>query len=392
MNKEILKPGVQQYILNFKRGDILAVAFKKQLFPGIENKELVQQLEGRRKCQKKLPLWYCTRGIYYPSKRALEQSSSQQTAIYKSELVSGKTLIDITGGFGVDSFFLSQRVEHLYYCEKTEELASICMHNFEVLGAQNIQGSNIDGLKYLKQTNEKVDWIYLDPSRRDRLAKKVFLLEDAEPTLPSTLPLLWQKSDNLLIKTSPLLDISAGLKALEFVKELHILAIRNEVKELLWVLKKDFVEATTILAVNLLEKKTQVFSFTIQEERSSISEFSHCLAYLYEPNAAIMKSGAFKLVAARYGLKKLHEHTHLYTSDALVEFPGKRFRLETSFKYSRRNIKKSGVQKANIISRNFPHSVAELRKKHGITDGGDISMFFTTNPDDHLVVLQCRPI
>ncbi len=392
MNKKILNTGVQQYIRNFKGDDILAVAFKKQVFTDIENKELVQQLEGRQKCLGKLPLWHSTSGIFYPSKRALEQSSSEQTGAYKSDLVSGKTLIDITGGLGVDSFFLSQSVEHLTYCEKSPELTSIALHNFEVLGAKNIEGFNTDGADYLEQIKEDVDWIYLDPSRRDPQAKKVFRLEDAEPPLPSILPLLWQKTDNILIKTSPLLDISAGLKALTSVKEVHIIAIKNEVKELLWVLKKHYQQDSLITAVNLLKGKKQVFTFTQEEEKSSICDFSDCNEYLYEPNAAIMKSGAFKLAAIRYGLKKLHEHTHLYTSDTLVEFPGKRFKLETSFSYNRKNMKQSGVHKANITTRNFPYTVAELRKKHGIADGGDLTLFFTTDHRGDLVVLQCRQI
>ncbi len=392
MNKNILNTGVQQYIRNFSKDDILAVAFQKQIFPKIENKELVQQLEGRRKCLNKLPLWYTSKGIFYPPKRALEQSSSQLTARYKSKLVSGKTLVDITGGFGVDSLFLSQKVDRLTYCEMSKELADIACYNFEVLGATNIDALNIDGLKYLERLKESVDWVYLDPSRRDPKSKRVFRLEDADPPLPAILSFLWQKTDNILIKTSPLLDLSSGFKTLESVKEVYVIAVKNEVKELLWVLKKNYQGDPLITAVNLVMGDEQAFSFAWQEEKSSPCKFGNLGDYLYEPHAAIMKSGAFKLVAKRFGLRKLHEHSHLYTSDTLKEFPGKRFRVEASFKYNRKNIEQSAVQKANITTRNFPYSVAALRKKHRISDGGDQTMFFTTDYKGDLVVVLCRRV
>ncbi|MEN8789168.1 MAG: class I SAM-dependent methyltransferase, partial [Flavobacteriaceae bacterium] len=209
---------------------------------------------------------------------------------------------------------------------------------------------------------------------------------------PDILPYLWQKSDNILIKTSPLIDLSSGLKTLRSVKEVHIVAVRNEVKELLWVLEKNFSGEASITTINIIKGKDQLMSFLWLEEKSVICDFGSCGEYLYEPNAAIMKSGAFKLIAQRYGLRKLHEHSHLYTSDTLKEFPGKRFQLETSFKYSRKNIKRSGIQKANITTRNFPYSVAELRKKHRIADGGDQTLFFTTDHMGDFVVLLCRLI
>lgn len=392
MNKKLLNTGVQQYIRNYNKDDILAVALQKQIFEGIDNKEVVQQLEGRKKCSEKLPHWYSTPGIFYPTRRALEQSSSELTAVYKSKLVSGKTLVDITGGFGVDSFFLSRRVDRLTYCELSPELAAIAKHNFKTLGAENIASEATDGLKFLEGLTAPVDWIYLDPSRRDAHQKRVFQLKDMDPPLPASLPYLWQKTDKLLIKTSPLLDISSGLKELESVKEVHIIAVKNEVKELLWVLEKDFQEDIQILAINLTRGKKEVFSFRWQEEKSTSCEYGGCGKYLYEPNAAVMKSGAFKLIARRYGLRKLHEHSHLYTSDILKEFPGKRFRLEDSFKYNRKNIKRFGIQKANITTRNFPYSVAALRKKHRIADGGEQTIFFTTDHMGELEVLLCRPI
>ncbi len=304
MNKNILNTGFQQYIRNFKGDDILAVALQKQIFPGIENKEVVQQLEGYIKCSKKLPLWHSSPGIFYPPRRALEQSSSELTAAYKSKLVSGKILADITGGFGVDSFFLSKRVDRLTYCEMSPELAEIATHNFGVLGAKNIHSLTIDGFKYLEGLTAPVDWIYMDPSRRDVHQKRVFQLKDLDPPLPATLPYLWQKSENILIKTSPLLDISSGIAALESVKEVHIVAVKNEVKELLWVLEKDFQKEIRISAVNLRPDNEEVFAFRWQEEKSTACEFGYFGTYLYEPNAAIMKSGAFKLVAQRFSLRK----------------------------------------------------------------------------------------
>jgi len=392
LNKNILNTGVQEYIRNYSNADILAVSFQKQIFPGIDNKELVQQLQGRLKCFSKLPLWFNTPGIFYPTKRALEQTSSEITAAYKSRLVSGKTMVDITGGFGVDSYFFSKCFTDLSYCEIEPQLGQIAAHNFNLLGAENISVRLIDGIEYLGQLSEKVDWVYMDPSRRDPNAKRVFLLADTNPALPDALSSIWPECRNILIKTSPLLDITAGMSALGAVKELHIVAVNNDVKELLWVLGKTYIGPVHIKTINIRKGDDQLFSFNYKEEKTAYCDILSPLQYIYEPNAAVMKSGAFKLIGVRYGLGKLHEHSHLYTSNTLLEYPGRRFRLETLLPYNSKNLRKSGIEKANISIRNFPLSVAAIRKKHNIAEGGGQTLFFTTGPLGDLLVLRCTPI
>ena len=392
MNKQILNTGVQSFIRNFSSADILTVLLQKQHFEGIDNKELVEQLESRKKCKSKLPKWYYTEAIYYPPKLAIEQSSSEQAAIYKSQLISGDSLVDITGGLGVDSYYLSKSVRQLVYCEKQKALAEIAKHNFLQLGATNINVQIGDGLSFLESKKGKFDWVYLDPSRRANDQSRIFKLEDTTPSLPESLDILWSKTDHILIKTSPLLDISLGIELLKNVKEIHILAIKNEVKELLWVLESKYIDEPHVLAVNMDKEKVQSFSFKRSEEIESKSVFALPEEYIYEPNTAILKSGAFKILGRRLGLKKLHEHSHLYTSKKLIEFPGRRFKVEITMQYKPRELKKLAIEKANFTTRNFPYSVPDLRKKFRIKDGGESTIFFTTNCLDQLTVLICSPI
>ena len=328
MNNRILNTGVQLFIRNFSSADILAVLLQDQHFEGIDNKELVQQLESRKKCERKLPTWYHSEAIYYPPKLAIEQSSSEDAAIYKSHLISGDSLVDITGGFGVDSFYLSKAVKRLIYCEKQQELADIAAHNFIQLGATNIKVQAGDGLAYLESQEDKFDWVYLDPSRRANDHSRVFRLEETIPALPDSLFTLWTKTEDILIKTSPLLDISLGIELLKNVKEIHVLAIKNEVKELLWVLQKEYQKEPIIITVNQDRAQIQSFSFKKSEELESGSVLALPEKFIYEPNAAILKSGAFKCLGQRLGVKKLHEHSHLYTSNDLLDFPGRRFKIE----------------------------------------------------------------
>lgn len=195
------------------------------------------------------------------------------------------------------------------------------------------------------------------------------------PNLPEHLPLIFEKTQNILVKTSPLLDIKKGIEELEFVKEVHVVAINNEVKELLFVLEKGYDRSIGIKTINLLPNRTDTFNFKLEEEQDTTIEFGEPSAYLYEPNAAILKSGGFKSVAKAYNLKKLHPHSHLYTADTLVDFPGRRFTIEKTLPYSKKSLKSLTVPKANITTRNFPLSVVELRKKHNIKDGGGRYLF-----------------
>ncbi len=390
MNRNILNTGVQKFIDENLHADIVSVLLSKPHFPDVSNKELVGQIESRKKAKDKLPSWFQTAGIYYPNKKNLEQSSSELTARYKASLAEGKSLIDITGGLGVDTYFFSKTIDKIGYCEKNPELAEIAIHNFSRLEATNIDAKAVDGLEFLRNEQPVADWIYVDPSRRTADNKKVFRLQDAEPAIDENLELLFSITPKLMIKTSPLLDIQEGLRMLPNTYEIHIVAVDNEVKELLWLLMKNYEGSTHLNCIDLGKKTSLNFRFRPEEERQALSHFSKPGKYLYEPNATILKSGAFKLVGDRYGLGKLNLHTHLYTSEECIEFPGRVFEILGSFPYGKQAEWESSSAKANISCRNFPMSVREIRKRHKIADGGELTLFFTTDMDGKRIVIRCR--
>lgn len=371
--------------------DVSKIAFKGSPFEEISARELAQQLSGKATAKRKLPHWFNNRDIIYPPKLNLEQSSSEKTAEYKAGLVSGKSLLDLTGGFGIDSFFFAQKLEKVIHTELDPDLSELVAHNFKILGAKNITPIAGDGLEFLKNLNEKLDWIYIDPSRRSDSGGRVFLLSDCLPNVPENLDLFWNKSRNLLIKTSPLLDLKAGLRELTGVSEIHIVAVENEVKELLWVLKKDPSEALKIVTVDLKKTKDQFFSAIFGQDLAE--NFTTPLRYLYEPNAAIMKSGLFAELEQSLDLQKLHPNSHLFSSNELKDFPGRRFEVLDVIPFKKKQLRSSlKFEKAHIATRNFPESVASLRKQLKIKDGGSTYLFFTTGPAGEKIVLVCKKI
>ncbi len=370
----------------------MSVLLKKPIFYHVTNKEIVDQLRSKKKCEKKLPTWFNKPKIYFPKPLSIEQTSSEITAKYKSEIVKGKSLCDLTGGFGVDSYFFGQKVDSVVHCELDPELSEIARYNFKVLGVRNVQTISTNGLEHLERYKKKWDWIYADPSRRNRTKGKVVNLKDYLPDIPAHLELLLQKSNNVLLKTSPLLDLKIGLDQLKFVKEIHIVAVENEVKELLWVIEKGFSKEASIKTVNIQKTGRQEFSFLLSDEKSNESNLSMPLVYLYEPNAAIMKSGAFKSLVGTYSIFKLHRHTHLYTSDQLIEFPGRRFKIEKILPYGTKSIKILNIEKANISVRNFPETVDRIKTKYKIKDGGETYLFFCKTANEKWGIIKCNKV
>ncbi|WP_149302819.1 THUMP-like domain-containing protein [Pareuzebyella sediminis] len=392
MNKHILHTGVQSFIRNNFNTDTLSVILKPPFFDLVSNKELAQQLESRKKCEKKLPTWFSTPKIYYPSKLNIEQTSSEITAKYKTEIVSGNSLLDVTGGYGVDTFFFSKKIAKVFHCEMDKNLSDIASYNFKILGADNITAISGNGMDVLSNSGTIFDWVYIDPARRDSTKKKVFLLTDSEPNVLEHLDLLFLKSNNVLIKTAPLLDIALGIDQLTGIKEIHVVAVHNEVKELLWILEKGYEGEIRIKTVNLKKKGRTTFDYALEEEDRAISQFSEPLDYLYSPNPAILKAGAFKLVGSRLGLKKLHRHTHLYTTSKLSKFPGRRFLIKKVIPYSKKTVKAQQIKYANIATRNFPETVATLKKKFNIRDGGEDYLFFATDQNEQKVLIICTKV
>lgn len=392
MEFEILKSEIQQFINNNIAINISKLALQKNPFPNVEWISVLNQIEAKTKAKHKLPTWFATEKIVYPSKISVEQTSSEKTAAYKASLISGESLIDLTGGFGVDDFYFAKRIKAVTHCEINPELSQIVEHNFEQLNVKNISCHSGDSLEILVKLNSKWDWIYIDPSRRNDAKGKVFMLQDCLPNVPENLDLLFQHSDSILIKTAPLLDISAGLSELKNVKTIHIVALENEVKELLWELQKGYSGKTTIKTANLLKEKIDTFDF-ILDNASENPKYGLPENYLYEPNSAIMKSGGFDEVGTFFKLNKLQKHSHLYTNETLVTFPGRVFEIENSFPYHKNEMKiHLEKQQFNITTRNFPDTVESIRKKWKIKDGGNRYCFFTTDENDNKIVLICRKI
>jgi len=390
LNKNILTTEIQNFISENLRTDLITLLLRPLIFQGVANKEIAEQIEAKNKCREKLPLWFGTANIYYPNKLNIEQTSSESTAQYKAALVSGNSLLDMTGGFGVDSYFFGHYMEEVLHCEMNRDLSEIAEYNFKILGRTNIHSKAMDGIEFLKNSELTFDWIYIDPSRRNDVKGKVFLLSDCLPNVPYNLETIFGRSQNIMIKTSPLLDLSAGLRELRFVKEIHIVAVKNDVKEILWILERAYPNEISIKTANLVGTEIERMDFMLDEEKLALCNFSKPLSYLYEPNSAILKSGAFKTVANKFNLFKLHDHSHLYTSNQLLDFPGRRFKVVKTIPFNKKELQKLNIKKANITVRNFPISVAEIRKKFKFKDGGDDYLFFTTDPNGKKIVVYCR--
>lgn len=388
-NSKLLEPEIQKFIRNFN-GAIHTLALSGSPFEAVSVRDLIQQIESRNRIQKKLPIWYRTENIIYPPTLNLEQTSSEITAKYKASLVSGKSLADITGGFGVDSYYFSKKFEKVDYFEWNEALAAMACHNFDQLEVTNISCHSGSGIEQVK--DKKYDVIYADPSRRHESKGKVFFLKDCEPNIPIHLEHLLENCKTLLLKVSPMLDISIGLEELEHkVFEIHIVAVDNEVKELLFLLRKDFSDQPKIKTINITAEEEQRFNFEFNS--GAPTTFSEPLNFLYEPNAAIMKSGGFAQLSESLNLPKLHKNSHLFTSESLSDFPGRRFKIQKVLPYQKSVLKKElNISKANITTRNFPESVDTIRKKWKIKDGGAIYLFFTTLLNEQKVVMVCEKV
>lgn len=387
----LLTNEIQEYIRKQCENPTSQLAFQKNPFPHVEWKLILQQIEAKTKAKDKLPLWYTTRKIIYPSRISVEQTSSEKTAHYKSTLFQGKKIIDLTGGFGIDAYFFSKQFESVIHCEQNAVLSSIVQHNLKQLNANNIQCIAGNSEEILSSLQQQFDWLYIDPSRRNEQKGKVFMLKDCEPNVPELMNYYFQFSKQILIKTAPILDIKAGLNELNFVKNIHIIAVENEVKELLWEIEKEYSGQPTLKTVNLTKSKIELFDFVLNED-SSKATLGKPEKYLYEPNAAIMKSGGFDEVAHFFKLKKLHPHSHLYTSNELINFCGRVFELQQTILYNKKNMMQLGLSKANITIRNFPETVETLRKKWKIKDGGEVYCFFTTDEENQKIVLLCKKL
>jgi len=391
LNLALLESEIQAFLNENITQKTTSIALKKSPFKGVSSQELAQQLVGKQKAKTKLPSWFSSSKIYYPPSLNLEQTSSEYAAEYKARLVSGDTLIDCTGGFGIDSVAFSKKVETVYHCELNEELQQIAAHNFKALDITNVKSSYCNGIDFALQ-RKAIDWIYIDPSRRNETKGKVFFLEDCLPNVPEIVDDLFEVTSNIIVKTAPILDISVGLRALKYVKEIHIVAVNNEVKELLWVLHKTDFKNPTIHSVTLYSDFESNVIIPLESEEESISRFNIPLQYLYEPYASIMKAGVFNWLSQEYNVHKLHSQTHLYTTEELIDFPGRKFKIKAVFPFNKSGMRQLMKIKTNVVTRNFKMSVAEIRKKYKLQEGLERYLFFVTDKNNKPIVIDCNKI
>jgi len=392
LNLALLDNKIQSFIDSNIDKSITALALQKNPFPDIEWSSILNQILAKSKAKEKLPTWFKTPNIIYPSKVSIEQTSSEKTASYKASIVAGEHLIDLSGGFGIDDYFFSKKIKKVVHCEINSELSKIAAHNFQQLKTNNITCIAGDSHQTLLNHDINWDWIYIDPSRRNETKGKVFMLKDCLPNVPENLNLYFEKTQSILIKTAPILDITAANKELKNIKSIHIVALDNEVKELLWELQKEYDADLIIKTINITKNNSEIFEFVFNQ---NIEENSYSLPkkYLFEPNSAIMKSGGFAQIGLRYNLEKLHKHSHLYTSNDLIPFPGRIFKIEKNILYNKTQMKlELENQKCNITTRNFPESVENIRKKWKIKEGGNKYCFFTTDANNNKIVLICTKI
>lgn len=378
VNPNLLKEEVRSFIRQHEQDDPRNIALLSNKISGINNSELAAQIAGRQKAKNKIQTYHALDTIIYPPSLNLEQSSSEATAKFKAAILEelgipkDKTIADLSGGFGIDTFFFSRVFKRVIHVEPNDGLQEIAEHNHKALRAENILYVNKNAEAFLTAPEESFNVAYVDPSRRIE-NRKVFALTDCEPNIPVLENKIFEHARLLLLKAAPLLDISAGIKSLRFVKKVIVLSVDNECKELLFICEHGFFEEPIINAVNIQAKEYSSFSFTQSQEQNITLTYAEPATYLYEPNASILKSGAFKSIAQSFGVTKLAVSTHLYTADGLVEgFPGRVFKIDHVTKPEPKLVHSLiPDKKANVITRNYPLSAEDLKKKLKLSDGGN---------------------
>lgn len=391
-----MNTATRDFIESHLKDDVRQLALQK--FPDDVDKMLVlNQIEARQLLSKKVPSWASNPDLLFPKHLSIEQCSSELTAKYKASIINGgDVFVDLTGGLGIDSYFLSEKFKTSYYVENQKELCDLAKHNFAVLG-RKITVVNADSESFLSgqiAANLVPTLIFADPARRDIYNRKMVSLHDCSPDILDLLDNLFQQSKFVMIKLSPMLDISVIINELPNIAEIHIVAVKNECKEILVLLRPDYNGNPLVISTEAKRSGEILFKFKQNEEQSAIPTFATTIKkYLYEPNAAIMKAGAFKLVSQRFGIDKLHINSHLYTSDNLIpDFPGRVFEVVGFAPFSKK-IKKEllkDITEASVVVRNFPLSANELRKSLNLKESDENFVFGTTMQGEKKVLLLCK--
>lgn len=394
------------YIARHTDDDVRKLALSSGRETNVDITFALQQIAGRQRAKAKLPTWAATEGITYPPQLSMEQCSSEQTARYKaqmaqrlmsdtSRLPSGPTrMADLTGGFGVDFWQLSQVFDRASYVEQDLQLCAISSENFRLLGLHNVETVCADGAAFLQQTDVIFDLVYIDPARRDSHGQRTYSILDCTPNVLSIRDLLHTKANMVMLKLSPMLDWrkAVGDVGHEWVKEVHIVSVANECKELLLVMDKAVrKDDLRLVCVN----DDQVFETTISPQPSALRPPLSSLhsPYLYEPNASIMKAGCFSEVEQAFGVRQLAPNSHLFAAtEYIADFPGRRFNVEAVTTMNKRELKPiiGNLKQANITIRNFPMSVDALRKRLKLGEGGNTYIFATTTAKNEHVLMFCK--
>lgn len=388
INEETLK-----FIQQHRNNDVRTLALQASRFPGVDMTVALTQIEGWQLAQHKLPRWAGIDGITFPPRISMEQCSSEATAQYKASLAEGELLADLTGGFGIDCSYMSQNFKKAIYIERNSNLCQIANKNFSLLSLNHINIINSECEEALPSLPH-CSWIFADPARRSNSGGKVVFLSDCEPDITALEEQIMQHCDNAMIKCSPMLDIAAACRQLHHVCEIHVVALANECKELLLILRKEATEEIALHCINIQKEHTQKFSCTTNSSHTA-TYTDEPMQYLYEPNAAIQKGNCHNALSERLAAAKLHPNSHLFTSNELIEdFPGRIFRITEWTNFSKSNIKEilKGVRQANITVRNFPENVQALRKRLKIAEGGDTYLFATTLRDERKILIKCNKI
>lgn len=395
MNHHLLRDNVQEFIHTFPVKEIHSLILKGCSFEGVSVQELAIQIESFNRVKHKIPL-FSEKGFIYPNKLNLEQSSSQLTAIYKQRLFSQlHSFLDCTGGFGVDSFFMSKNAIKSIYCELNTNLSEIVKHNFKQLDA-NIEVINIDGIEFLKKTENHFDCIYIDPSRRSQKGK-VISLEQSQPNILEYWNLLLAKSNQVIVKLSPMLDLYYLVRELPFVNEIHVVSVKNDVKEILLIASNQRkAEQIELFSVELSTEKTEIYSSRMKDDFSTIDILSNqqTFSFLYEPLGCLLKANLQDQYAKENGLIKFAPKSNFFLSDELLELPlMKRFRIKQQLPFKRKEIVSVLPSKqVNVVTRNFPLKPEAILKKLKLKQGGDDFLLCTSSVDKKYVCILANRV
>ena len=390
------------YINNHRTDDSRRLAL--QSHPSdVDMPYALEQIAGWQAACRKLPRWASTDGIVYPPHLSMEQCSSQPTAIYKRQVAQrllgdrADTLVDLTGGYGVDFSYMAEVFRHGTYVERQEELCEAARHNFPLLGIGDAEIICGDGTEYLSRI-EHASMIYLDPARRDNNGGRTYGIADCTPDVTVLKDVLVEKADFVMVKLSPMLDWHKAVEDVGEVGEVHIVSVKNECKELLLVIDCNGISEQTlqVFCTNYTSDNTATIDkFPAEGNLNVISPtFSDPMRqlYVYEPNASLMKFGEFSQLCSKYGVSQIAPSSNLFVSkNNIEEFPGRRFRIEAVSGMNKKELRKvlGSIDKANITTRNFPLSVAELRKRLKLKDGGNKYIFATTLQDGSHKLICC---